>query len=392
MLSGGMRLSPSFRAVFACGLIYLGLMTAKATAAETSNLVYIGTYTGAKSKGIYCSRFDSKTGKLTAPELVAQTKNPSFLAVHPNGGFLYAVGELSGTSGLRAGAVGAFRIDSRTGKLTLLNRQPSGGQGPCHLSVDQSGKCVLVANYGSGSIAALPIEEDGKVARASVVIQHQGSSLNPGRQEGPHAHFIIPDPAERFALACDLGLDKVLVYRLDLGRCGLSANEPPGTSIKPGSGARHLVFHPNGRLAYVISEMGSSITAFTYDPKLGVLQEFQTVSALPADFRGKSAGAEIQIHPSGKFLYGSNRGHDSIVAFAVDQKSGKLSYVEHQPSQGKTPRHFLFDPSGKWLLVANQDSDNLVVFGVDAKTGRLTPTSESVTVGSPVCAVFATSH
>ncbi len=391
MLSSPMKLSPRlrwFERVIACGLAYLLLMSNKATAADTSSLVYIGTYTGAKSKGIYCTRFDAATGKLTPPELAAETKNPSFLAVHPNGRFLYAVGELSGSNGLRAGAVSAFRIDAKTGKLTLLNRQPSGGTGPCHLSVDQSGKCVLAANYGSGSVVALPLQKDGSLEKAVCAIQHHGSSVNPQRQAGPHAHFIIPDPAERFALACDLGLDQVLVYRFDPAGCTLSANEPPAVSIKPGSGPRHLAFHPKGRLAYLISEISSTFTGFTYNEKLGVLEEFQTVSTLPPDFKGKSAGAEIQIHPSGKFLYGSNRGHDSIVVFAIDQKSGKLTYVEHQSSQGKIPRHFLFDPSGKWLLVENQDSSNVVVFRVAAKTGRLTPTTEVVEVGSPVCAVF----
>ena len=377
--------------VFALGLVYLESMSARATAADTSRWVYIGTYTGARSKGIYRSRFDSASGKLTPPELAAQTKNPTFLALHPNGRVLYAVGELSGSTGLRAGAVMAYRIDPRSGELTLLSRQPSGGQGPCHVSVDRTGKCVLVANYTSGSVALLRTKADGSLQRPCVCLQHRGSSVNPERQEGPHAHCIVPDPNDRFALSCDLGLDQVLVYRLDPDHCEMWANQPPFARTQPGSGPRHLVFHPKGRLAYVISEMGATITGFTYDPKRGVLKPFQTVSTLPADYQGFRSGAEIQFHPSGKFLYGSNRGHDSIVVFAVNQKSGRLTYLEHQPSLGKTPRHFLFDPTGRWLLVENQDSDNVVVFKVSARTGRLTPTGQQIEVGQPVCAVFAAS-
>jgi 6-phosphogluconolactonase len=375
-----------FGAVFVGGVVYLAGMPAKTIGAET--LVYFGTYSGAKSKGIYLSRFDEATGKLTAPELAATTKNPSFLAVHPNGRFLYAVGELSGATGLRAGAVAAFRIDPKSGQLTPINRQPSGGGGPCHLSVDPTGKCILTANYGSGGVGLLPIKDDGSVGAPCVAIQHHGSSVNPQRQAGPHAHFITPDPANRFALACDLGLDQVLVYKFDPAQCTLVANEPPAASIQPGSGPRHVVFHPKGRFVYLISEISSTITALTYDEKLGVLKEFQTVSTLPADFKGSSSGAEIQIHPSGKFLYGSNRGHDSIAVFAIEAKSGKLTCLGYESTGGKIPRHFTFDPSGKWVVAENQDSNDVVVFKADAKTGRLTLTSERIEVGTPVCAVF----
>ena len=239
-------------------------------------LVYIGTYTGAKSKGIYVSRFDPATGRLTAPELAVETPSPSFLALHPGGRFLYAVGETANLGGKRTGAVSAFSLDAKTGKLTLLNRQSSGGAGPCHLAVDQTGKCLLVANYGSGSIAALPIQADGALGEPGAVIQHQGSSVNPQRQAGPHAHFITPDPANRFALACDLGLDQVLVYRLDPAKASLAANDPPFAAVKPGSGPRHLAFHPSGRFVFLINEMGSTLTAFAYDAKRGALKELQT--------------------------------------------------------------------------------------------------------------------
>ena len=379
--------SRSYRLLFTSGLAALSSLLG-APAAETPTLVYIGTYTGPKSKGIYVSRFDSATGKLSSPELVAETKSPSFLALHPNGRFLYAVGEVDNFNGLPSGAVSAFSIDTKTGQLTLLNQQPSSGTGPCHLTVDSTGKCLLAANYGSGSIAAFPIEANGKLGKSSAVIQHQGSSVNPERQSGPHAHFIMPDPADKFALVCDLGLDKVLVYRFDAAKGLLAANDQPSASLKAGSGPRHLAFHPNRQWLYVINEMGSTLTAFAYDSKRGALEELQTISTLPENFSGKSTCAEVQVHPSGKFVYGSNRGHDSIAVFAVDAISGRLSFVELQSTQGKTPRHFALDPTGKWLLAENQGSDNIVLFGVDAKTGRLTPTGQVVEVGSPVCVQF----
>ena len=363
-------------------------MFAEPLPAKGTMLVYIGTYTGAKSKGIYVSRFDSATGRLTAPELAVATPSPSFLALHPNGRFLYAVSETSNLAGKRVGAVSAFSVDAKTGQLTLLNRQSSGGAGPCHLAVDRKGKCLLVANYGSGSIAALPIQADGALAEPGTIIQHQGSSVNPERQAGPHAHFITPDPGNRFALTCDLGLDQVLVYRLDPAKAALVANDPPFASVKPGSGPRHLAFHPSGRFAFLINEMSSTLTVFAYDAKRGALKELQTVSTLPEDFTGSRSGAEVQVHPSGKFVYASNRGHDSIAVFSFDPKTGKLTPVEHQPTQGKTPRHFALDPTGQWLLAENQDSDTIVIFRVDAKTGRLSPTGQTVSVGAPVCAVF----
>jgi 6-phosphogluconolactonase len=375
-----------------CAFAYCRPTSTEALAAGTPLLVYIGTYTGAKSKGIYVSRLDAATGKLSPPELAAETKSPSFLAVHPNRRFLYVAGEMSDFAGKKAGAVSAFSIDAKTGKLTLLNQQPSGGTGPCHLAVDQTGKCVLVANYTSGSIAALPIQSDGLLAEPTATIQHHGSSMNPQRQEGPHAHYITTDPANHFALACDLGLDQVLVYRLDSSKGSLAPNDPPAASVKPGSGPRHLAFHPTGRWLYVINEMGSSLTVFAYDSKRGALRELQTLSTLPEKFDGQNTCAEVQAHPSGKFVYGSNRGHHSIAVFAVDQKTGKLTLVEHQPTQGKTPRHFGLDPAGKWLLAENQDSDSIIVFRVDSKTGRLTPTGQTLEVGAPVCAVFVPSN
>jgi len=350
--------------------------------------VYFGTYTDTKSKGIYVSQFDSATGKLSEPELAAETKSPSFLAVHPNRRILYAVGEMTVLDGKRSGAVNAFSIAAKTGKLTPLNQQPSAGLGPCHLAVDAAGRCVLVANYSSGSVASLPILKDGRLGPPASQIQHTGSSVNPQRQTGPHAHFITPDPSNRFALACDLGLDKVLVYRLDAKHATLTANDPPFGTVPPGAGPRHLVCSPNGKFVYVINEMGSSLTAFRFDPRRGGLKELQTLSTLPEKFDRENTCAEVQVHPSGKCIYGSNRGHDSIAVFAVDKKSGELTLIENQSTQGQTPRHFAVDPTGAWLLAENQASDSVVVFRIDGQTGRLEPIGETVTVGAPVCAVF----
>jgi 6-phosphogluconolactonase len=387
-----MKLLPRLRFVWpvlACGLVYPSAMFAADVPTGSTMRVYFGSYTGARSKGICISRFDPSTGALTAPELAVATASPSFLTLHPNRRFLYAAGETSILNGKRVGAVAAFSVNATTGKLTLLNRQSSGGEGPCHLVVDKTGKCLLVANYGDGTIAALPIRADGALAEPATVIKHQGASVNPARQAGPHAHFIIPDPANRFALVCDLGLDQVLVYRLDPAKATLVPNDPPFAAVKPGSGPRHLAFHPSGRFVFLSSEMGSTLTAFAYDAKRGALKELQAVSTLPDRYAGDKSGAEVQVHPSGKFVYASNRGHNSIAVFGFDARSGKLTYLEHQATQGTTPRHFALDPTGRWLLAENQDSDSVVIFRVDAKTGRLSATGQTISVGAPTCAIFA---
>ncbi len=357
---------------------------------DNQTLGFIGTYTGAKSKGIYAFRLDS-SGAMTPPTLVAETANPTFLAVHPNQRFLYAANETGKFGGKKSGAVSAFAVDARTGHLTLLNQQPSGGDGPCHLVVDPTGKNVLVANYGGGSVEVLPVQEDGRLGEPSTFIQHQGTSLNPQRQEGPHAHFITTDAANRFALTCDLGLDKVLIYRFDATKGSLIPNEPPSTPINAGSGPRHLAFHPKGHFAYVINEIACTMTALSYDSQRGELKELQTISTLPGGQERKPnfSTAEVEVHPSGKFLYGSNRGHDTIVVFAIDEKTGNLTQVENQPTGGRTPRNFAIDPSGHYLLAENQDSDTIVPFRIDSKTGRLTRTGQVVEgVGAPVCIKF----
>jgi 6-phosphogluconolactonase len=273
--------------------------------------------------------------------------------------------------------------------LSLLNQKPSGGSGPCHLSVDNGGKCVLVANYGSGHFAELPIEDDGKLGGVGHVTRFTGSSINRERQSGPHAHFINFDPWNRFALGCDLGVDKVLVWKVDpSGTNGHKMVLKYPAVVKPGSGPRHLAFHPTEPFVYLINEMAATIMVFAYDWDTPALKELQTISMLPEKFEGSKSGAEIQMHPSGKFVYGSNRGHDSIAVFAVDGKSRKLTPVQHQSTQGKTPRHFVIDPTGKWLLAENQDSDNIVIFRIDQETGKLSPTGDKIEVGSPVCIQF----
>ncbi|ODU01220.1 MAG: 6-phosphogluconolactonase [Planctomycetes bacterium SCN 63-9] len=349
--------------------------------------VYVGTYTGGKagSEGIYLLELDPATGALESKGLAGKIVSPSFLAIHPSRKFLYSVNEVGEFGGKPSGAVTAFAIDEANGSLKQLNQQATVGTGPCHLTVDATGKNLLVANYGSGSVAVLPIAEDGSLRPASSFIQHAGKGANPSRQEGPHAHSINLDAANRFAFAADLGLDKVLIYAFDAAKGTIAPNASPFAKVAPGAGPRHFAFHPGGKLAYVINEMGSTVTAFSYDPAAGSLTEIQTISTLPADFKGQNDTAEIQVHPSGKFVYGSNRGHDSIAVFAVDEKTGKLEFVEARSTEGKVPRNFAIDPTGAFLLAENQDSDTVVVFRIDPATGKLTPTGTKVSVPMPVC-------
>ncbi|MGH9310495.1 MAG: lactonase family protein, partial [Vicinamibacterales bacterium] len=344
---------------------------------------------------IYLSRLDLASGALSAPELVAETPSPSFLALHPSNRYLYAANEVSKFEGKATGSVSAFAIDSLSGKLTALNQQSSGGTGPAHLVVDRAGTNVLVANYGGGSVAVLPIDErNGTVKAPSATVQHTGSGPNPARQKAPHAHSINVDAANGLAYAADLGLDKILIYRFSPKEGSLVANDPPSASVDPGAGPRHFAFHPKGQFAYVINEMHCTITAFSVDPKTGALKAVQTISTLP-EGRGVEKGfstAEVQVHPSGRFLYGSNRGHDSVAVFTIDQKTGQLTLVEHEPTGGSTPRNFGIDPTGAFLLAANQRSDSVLVFRIDQKTGALTDTGHKVEVGSPACVKFVSSR
>jgi 6-phosphogluconolactonase len=347
--------------------------------------VYFGTYTSGNngSKGIYRSVLDTNTGELSIPMLAAEAKNPSFLEIHPNGKFLYAVSESGG-----AGTVSAYAIDPATKNLKLLNSRTSGGAGPCHVNIDHAGKNVLLANYGSGSASVIPIKLDGSLAEPTGFVQHEGSSVNPQRQKGPHAHSVNISPDDRFAFVADLGLDKVMIYKLDVDKGTITANDPAFVKVKPGAGPRHFTFNIDGKFAYVINEMGGTITAFSYEPTSGTLTEIQTISTLPDDFTGSNSCAEVRVHPSGKFLYGSNRGHDSIAVYRINPVKGTLTFVEHERADIKTPRNFNIDPTGKFCLVANQGGNSVVVFKINQKTGALELTSSKISIGKPVCIRF----
>jgi 6-phosphogluconolactonase len=350
--------------------------------------VYYGTYTRGKSKGIQLHRFDASTGKLTPVGLAGEINNPSFLTIHPNRKYLYSVSETYSFGGQKTGSVTAFAIDPQSGSLKLLNTAATKGTSPCHLVVDRTGKYLLLVNYGSGSTVTFPIKEDGSLGEVLSFIQHKGSSVDPKRQQGPHAHSINISADNRFAIVADLGTDDVFVYKFDAATGQISPNDPPSTKVKPGGGPRHFTFHPSGKFAYVINEMGSAVTAFAWDAKAGALRELQMISTLPKDWTGVNHCAEVVAHPNGKFLYGSNRGHNSIAVFQVDGKKGTLTAVEQESSQGKTPRNFVIDPSGRWMIVANQDTDNVAVYKIDQKTGALTPTGQTLEVGAPVCVRF----
>ncbi len=350
--------------------------------------VYFGTYTQRDSRGIYLSTLNTETGALTPAQLVAECADPSFLAIHPTRPLLYAVNETGQFQGQPGGYLTAYAVNSEDGSLSELNQEASHGAAPCHLVVDPTGGHVLVANYSSGTVAVLPINDDGSLAAASCIVQHEGSSVNPQRQQGPHAHSINLDPAGQFAVVCDLGLDKVMVYRYDADAGTLTPHEPPSTSVPPGGGPRHFAFHPSGRFGYANLEITSAVQAFRYHEPTGVLYGFQTISTIPDDGPAGNSTAEIQVHPSGRFVYCSNRGHDSIAAYAVDGESGALTLVENEPTHGQMPRNFGIDPSGTFLIAANQETDNVVVFRIDEETGRLMPTGHSLRVPMPVCVKF----
>jgi 6-phosphogluconolactonase len=352
--------------------------------------VYIGTYTDHGSKGIYRAELDLATGQLSSPTLAGATDSPSFLVLHPNHKLLYAVNEVDSFEGKKNGSVSAFAIDGKTGALTLLNRQPSEGGGPCYVSLDKAGRHALVANYGGGTVTVLPIDAEGRLGPATCSIQHTGSSVKK-EQKRPHAHSIDLDPSNRFAVASDLGIDKRLVYRFDEAKGVLLPNAPPDVALPPGSGPRHFAFHPGGAYAYGNNELDSTVTAYRYDATKGTLEAIQTLSTVPADFKEHNDTAETQVSADGRFVYVSNRGHDSIAIFSVDEKTGRLTAQGHALTKGKEPRHFAIDPTGAYLLAANQNSDTVVVFRIDAKSGALTPTGAVAEVSRPVCVTFVPS-
>jgi len=361
-----------------------------AAAPQGRYLFYVGTNTeeGSKSKGIYAYRYDAKTAQITPLGLAAETTNPSWMTLHPNGRFLYAVNSVGNYKGPNSGGVSAFTVDRATGKLTFLNELPTRGADPCYVTVDNTGKYVLVANYTGGSVAVFPILKDGSLGEASAFVQHSGHGPNPLRQEGPHPHSIDLSPDNRFAMVDDLGLDELLVYKFDSAKGTLTPNDPPFAKVDPGAGPRHFALHPNGKFAYVIDEMHSAVSVFSNDATVGSFRPLQTISTLPKDFTGENNDAEVRVHPSGKFLYASNRGDDSIAIYAIDQSKGTLEPVGNAHTGGKEPRNFEIDPTGTLLFAANQKSDSIVVFRIDGKTGQLTPTGKVLEVGSPVCVKF----
>jgi 6-phosphogluconolactonase len=381
-----MRRLRTFGTALVILLIGLSPQITSARNAKAGHLVFVGTYTDHKSKGIYAYRFDSSTGKLTPLGLAAESANPSFLTSDSRGHFLYAVNELDSYEGKPSGAVSAFAIDSATGKLSLLNQVPSRDQGPAHITLDRTGKFAFVSNYSLGSVAVFSVLKAGRLGDQVAFVQHHGSSVNKQWQLGPHVHEVVLSPDNRFALVADPGIDQVIAYPFNAATGKLG--EPTIAHAPGGSGPRHMVFGRDGKFLYVITELTSSVSTYAYDPKDGGLRQAGIVSTLQKEFNGTNYAAEIEVHPSGKFLYGSNRGDDSIAVFSIDPTTDELRLVEVVPTKGKRPRNFALDPKGSWLLVANQESDNIVAFRVDQTTGRLTATGEPVHVGSPACVRF----
>jgi 6-phosphogluconolactonase len=328
---------------------------------------------------------DPSSVELTV-ETVKGVVNSSFLEIHPNRGFLYAVNEVQSFAGRAGGGVSAFSINRVSGELTLLNEQFSHGEDPCYISIEQTGRFALVANYTSGSIAMFPIQTDGRLGPISELIQHSGSSVHSERQTGPHAHCIVPDPTNRFAIVTDLGLDKLLIYRMDLESGKLHKHAE--VDVRAGAGPRHFTFHPNSRYAYLINELDATLVGYRYHADAGMFEEFQTVTALPENFTGENLCADVHVSPDGKYLYASNRGHDSIVCFHIDEKTGQLTYQNHTSTEGREPRNFAISPDGTFLLVANQKTNNIVTFKIDPENGQLHRTKQQVEVPMPVCVRF----
>jgi 6-phosphogluconolactonase len=373
--------------LFLCVLVPSFLRPTSANAITRGKyLVYIGTYTEHGSKGIYAYRFDARTGHATALGLAAESTQPSFLTVDAGGRFLYAVNEIESYEGQPTGAVSAFAIDSASGKLSLLNQVSSRDGGPAHVALDRTGKYVLVSNYTRGSVAVFSVLKDGRLGESTAFVRHHGSGVDKERQEQPHAHAVAMSPDNRFALVADLGLDQVFSYPFDSAK-GTLGTDPRITKTTAGAGPRHLVFNSKGTLLYVINELQSLVTTYAYDAANGGLRELSTISTLPDGFSAHSAAAEIALHPSGKFLYASNRGADSIAVFSVAAE-GLPSHIEFVPVKGKTPRNFAIDPTGSWLLAGDQESDKVVVFRINRKTGRLTSTGQALEISSPACVTF----
>ncbi len=377
--------------------VVLGLAPSARTEAKVSEVsssqsgglwVYIGTYTARGSEGIYRCEMDPKSGKLSNLVLVAKTPNPTFLGIHPSGRYLVAVNEIDNFEDTKGGSATSYTIDTTTGALTKLNARSTGGAGSCHITFDHAGAHILVANYHFGSTAVLPIAPSGMLGRASSFVKHEGKGPNAARQEAAHAHSANLDPSGRFLVVADLGQDKVIVYKYDAAAGTITPNSPDGVSMAPGAGPRHLSFHPNGRFAYVCNELDSTVTAMSYDASTGTFTKLDTLSTLPSGPVEGNSTAEVRVHPSGKFVYVSNRGHNSIACYSVDEKTGKLKPIGNMLTGGRTPRNFNFDPTGKFLVAANQDSSTITVFRLDPKTGLLSYTGYTIDAPMPVCIKF----
>jgi 6-phosphogluconolactonase len=350
-------------------------------------VVFIGTYTeheGSQSKGIYLYRMDPASGELTFAWEAQGVLNPSFLDLHPQRNFLYAVNEIETFAGQEGGGVSAFSVDPASGELQLLSAYSSRGKSPCYISIEATGRFALVANYSSGNVAMLPIQTYGSLGPATAVDQHAGSSVDPERQTAPYAHCIRPDPTNRFAIATDLGADKLFIYRMDLENGKLEAHAE--VRVQPGAGPRHLIFHPNGQYLYLLNELNSTVIVYRYHPDAGSLEEIQTLSTLPPGFQGENLCADLHIW--GKYLYASNRKHDSIAWYLIDENTGRLAYQGEVPSGGKEPRGCVIDPSGSFLLAAHEKSDNVVIFKIDPGTGGLSRTGQEAKLSKPVCVRF----
>ncbi len=372
------------RAGLMCGAAAAMLATVAAAARPPAGrLLFTGTFTDTgTAEGIYAFRFDDRTGALTALGLAAKTPSPAWIAVHPDGRHLYAANEVD------QGTISAFALDPATGQLTFLNQQSAHGARPCHFAIDPTGRALIAASYNSGTVALLPIGPDGRLGEATAVIQHTGSGAVADRQSGPHAHQAVVDPSGRFVLVVDLGLDKILVYRLDAARATLTPQTPAGVDTARGAGPRHLVFSKNGAHVFVINELNNTISPFAWDGKAGALSAAgASVSSLPEGYAQPSSTAEIQLHPSGRVLYGSNRGHDSLVRVTIDA-GGALHPADFTPSGGKEPRHFTLDPSGRWMIAGGQNSNTLAVFSVDPGDGRLKAAGAPISTPTPVCIAF----
>jgi 6-phosphogluconolactonase len=382
------RVLASLLVIGAPWILALNARVSEGASSGEQCLGFIGTYTSkTDSKGIYSFRFDSSTGGISSLSVAAQAADPSWVTISADNEFLYSVNELSTFEGASSGAVTAYTLDRKTGKLTTLNQVASGGADPCYISVDKTGKYLLAANYTGGSVSVFPIQNGGRLGAASAKIQHQGSGPKK-EQASAHAHYIQTSADNRYAFAVDLGMDEVVVYRFDAAHGTLTPNQPPFAKLDAGSGPRHLAFSANGKFAYVLSELKSTVTTMAYDANAGSFTTLQTLSTLPKDFAGENSTAEIVVHPSGKFVYASNRRNDSIAVFAIDGAKGTLSPAGIYPTQGKTPRNFALDPSGKFLLAENEESNNIVVFQIDLATGALKAVGQPVPVPAPVDIAF----